>query len=655
MKFECLAVALAATAAAGCCDVGPDRVRQEAGSVSTVRASSFGYDPVDSTRFLQAALDSGAKKVVVDRQAGDWITRPLFITNSNIEVVLEDGVTIRAKRGEFYGRNDCLIDINRMAHDVILRGEGRATLRMNKSDYLDPKQKYPFAEWRMGVNICRAKNVAVRNLTILSSGGDGVYVGGGAQNVLLDNLVCKDHNRQGISVTDARGLVVRHCVFDDTYGAPPQCGIDIEPNRESNQATDIIFEDCTFNGNASHGFDMYFGAFTAKTYPVSVVYRRCVARNNRGCGISFMTGAPKSIMEKGHVRGSVRFEDCEVSGNGGEALKIINHACPGMDIGFVGCTFDARRSKSESAFLFTNAQILKDFGNVSFENCRVLLDGKKKVCDFEAEEGIGIGVGLKGVLTVERDGKTSRYDLADFAAQHVPHPEKVSAFKSMAVDMRSLKAPPPAKLKGVRTPNLRGRFFVFVQAVPAAGEYEISFKSRFLRKNAKKEACAAVQLLDRAGTDLGRFDVPEGDFTYVLKANGPNVYRLEVSKKKGATMSVATTTPGGALLADRPINLFGGKNRSFYFRVPAGARDVQVNLRPEEPASAELFDASGKKVAAMPYQTRIDRFKIVREPSSKDEIWTLRFPNICEDLTFQVGGDAVPLLSTEREGVILSK
>ena len=34
-----------------------------------VTASSFGWNPTDATRCLQAAFDSGAKKVVVDRQA----------------------------------------------------------------------------------------------------------------------------------------------------------------------------------------------------------------------------------------------------------------------------------------------------------------------------------------------------------------------------------------------------------------------------------------------------------------------------------------------------------------------------------------------------------------------------------------------------------
>ena len=65
-----------------------------------VNASSFGWNAEDSTAALQAAFDSGARKVVIDRQAGDWISRPLFITNSNIEVVLADGVRRCRRRSD---------------------------------------------------------------------------------------------------------------------------------------------------------------------------------------------------------------------------------------------------------------------------------------------------------------------------------------------------------------------------------------------------------------------------------------------------------------------------------------------------------------------------------------------------------------------------
>ena len=100
IRFAISAISLLATVSAAFASV----------SGECINASSFGWNAEDSTSALQAAFDSGAKRVVIDRQAGDWISRPLFITNSNIEVVFADGVTLKAKRGEFYGKKDCLIE-----------------------------------------------------------------------------------------------------------------------------------------------------------------------------------------------------------------------------------------------------------------------------------------------------------------------------------------------------------------------------------------------------------------------------------------------------------------------------------------------------------------------------------------------------------------
>ena len=47
-----------------------------------VRASEFGWNAEDATAALQAAIDSGAERVVVDRQEGDWIVRPIFLRKS---------------------------------------------------------------------------------------------------------------------------------------------------------------------------------------------------------------------------------------------------------------------------------------------------------------------------------------------------------------------------------------------------------------------------------------------------------------------------------------------------------------------------------------------------------------------------------------------
>ena len=621
------------------------------GADKAVNASSFGWNPEDSTAALQAAFDSGASKIVIDRQAGDWITRPLFITNSNIEVVVADGVTLKAKRGEFYGKNDCLIRITGKVRNVVLRGEGSATLAMNKADYLDQKNNYAFSEWRHAVSILSAQNVTVRDLAILSSGGDGIYVNG-PKGVTLENLVLRDHNRQGMSPISVTDMTVRRCSFNDTFGAPPQCGIDMEPNKENNCFENVVYEDCVFNGNNAHGIDLYFGHFTSRTKPVSITFRRCKAYGNRSSGVSFMTGNP-SVMEKsGQVKGFVRFEDCEFANNGAEVLKIFNHSTNGMDISFADCVFDARGSKAESAFLFNNNRYLGDFGGLTFDRCTVKIDEGKKVCIFEAQRGIGIGGKIVGMLAVERGENRETFDFNAFAGKYVPHPELVVRFKSTTVDYGTLKsASSSLPEKGKFTPYIR-RPFVYVVAVPDAGEYKIRFNSRKVRKGGKETLGAVVQMLDRAGTDLGKFDVPVGDFEYTLRARGANVYRFEVSQRNSAVIKMACDGVAGALLADNSVAFFHGHNESLYFCVPAESETVSVRVNPSEAVQAKLLDASGNVVAEMPYQTKLAIFKVKRTKTASNEIWQLKFLNIKEDMSFQVGVEAIPLISMEPNAVI---
>ena len=98
-----------------------------------VVASAFGFDATDSTAALQAAIDSGARTVVVDKQSGPWVTTPLTL-RSDLELVLEAGVEIVAKAGAFLPKGDCLMRAANV-ENLTIRGEGTgATLRLRKPE-----------------------------------------------------------------------------------------------------------------------------------------------------------------------------------------------------------------------------------------------------------------------------------------------------------------------------------------------------------------------------------------------------------------------------------------------------------------------------------------------------------------------------------------
>ena len=98
-----------------------------AGSRNEASAAWWGFNAEDATEYLQSAIDSGAKKVVVPFMGTEWIVRPIRL-RGNVELVFEPGVLVLAKKGEFRGKGDSLFAATD-AENITLRGYG-ATLRM---------------------------------------------------------------------------------------------------------------------------------------------------------------------------------------------------------------------------------------------------------------------------------------------------------------------------------------------------------------------------------------------------------------------------------------------------------------------------------------------------------------------------------------------
>ena len=608
-----------------------------------VKASSFGWDAVDATECLQKAIDSGAGKVVVDRQAGDWIVRPVFLRTSGQEVVLEDGVTVRAKKGEFKRIADNLLCVPASVTNVILRGEGKAVLVMNKKDYMN-RAEYRFSEWRHTVSVLGGKDIVIRDLTVLSSGGDGVYIRGAAENVRLDNLDCRDHYRQGISIISVAGLHVTNCRFDATSGTAPECGLDIEPNGPTDRLEDIVFEDCEFNSNASSGIQLHFLNLTPDSRPVSVTFRRCRLSGNRRSGVyAYCAGC------KGAVKGTVLFDGCEMSGNRIHAFGVARKRSDALDITVRNCLFDGRGSSYDTVE-FSNGTETADFGGVSFVNVRVIPGGPGAVA-YDGLYGTGLVPGtMKGWLDVEtKDGKKERVDMVEFSRRHPPRPEFLKAladFKTDTPDYVNLKVSNVGKEMSSPSSTgwLRGRF-TFVQALPGAGEYPVKFHLRTIGRAPVK---ATVKVNDAFGTNLGTFTLKGGTSTHVIRATTAGLRRFDICVENGR-LQVESRFPGQAIQADTRINLFGGRNLKYYFTVPADADRVRVEIRPEEPCSARILRPDGSVAAEMPVRTGRAVLGSGRAKSAAPEVWCLEFPYVQEDALFRIGLPSPPFVSLQKD------
>ena len=105
---------------------------------ASVAVSDFGWNATNATAALQAAIDSGARTVVVDAMRGDWLLEPVKL-RSNLEIVFGENVRVRAVPGAFRSKYDMMFK-GQSVSNVTLRGESGAALEMCKKDYLDAER-----------------------------------------------------------------------------------------------------------------------------------------------------------------------------------------------------------------------------------------------------------------------------------------------------------------------------------------------------------------------------------------------------------------------------------------------------------------------------------------------------------------------------------
>jgi len=140
------------------------------------------------------------------------------------------------------------------------------------------------------IKIRGSVRVTIRDMLLTKGWGDGISVGGKPQykkhliyceDVVVANVVCSSNRRNGLSITNVIGMKVYDSEFSDTHGTTPQCGIDVEPNRDidDNGYNDQVWiENCVMRGNAAYGMNVWNRAR-------NLTVTNCVIRDNKSCGI----------------------------------------------------------------------------------------------------------------------------------------------------------------------------------------------------------------------------------------------------------------------------------------------------------------------------------------------------------------------------------
>jgi hypothetical protein len=108
-------------------------------------------------------------------------------------------------------------------------------------------------QWGHGLHISRgSKHVTVIGVTSKKMWGDGFYVEG-AEDVRFCSVVADSNRRQGLSITDADGVLISKSVFKNTYGTKPMAGIDLEPWQDTQKIRNVRIVDSKFLNNKGAG------------------------------------------------------------------------------------------------------------------------------------------------------------------------------------------------------------------------------------------------------------------------------------------------------------------------------------------------------------------------------------------------------------------
>lgn len=241
-------------------------------------ASTFAV--TDLSARLSWAFGRGAERIDLDGASGKVYESGPITLGSFQSMQWSAGVSLRAVQGAFPSEATPFVLIQD-ATGAALHGAAGAVLTMRKDDYHD-------GEHRHGVSILTGHDVTVDNLQIRDLGGDGVYINGSGDqsqpstNIRLDNLLCENNSRNGLSVINVNGLTVTNSAFKNTRRLDPavaangpQAGIDFEPNFKAQQLRNIVVSDVMVSDNAN--YDVLFALGVPDTtdaipysYPVEI-------------------------------------------------------------------------------------------------------------------------------------------------------------------------------------------------------------------------------------------------------------------------------------------------------------------------------------------------------------------------------------------------
>jgi len=640
-------------------DTNPAAVAKvEAGELTEAQASWWGFDPADSTKALQAAINSGVKRLIVENMGQPWIVTPLQLV-SDQEIVFEEGTVVEAKKGQFKGTNDSLLRIS-LKENVTLTGHG-ATLRMHRWDY--DKEPYKKAEWRHVIDIRSSKNIKIVGLTLAESGGDGIYLGKaktGVTNeaVQIKDVICDGNYRQGISVITAKDLLIEKTVMKNTAGTAPAAGIDFEPNRDDEELVNCLMRDCVAEDNQGCAYAFYLPNLTGKSKPISIRLENCVARGRHSVAFAFTSS---NQGPDGPLKGVTECVDCNFIGGNGPGIAIQGKALEGSRVRFVNCRIVNPASKKPTSSpieLRSRAGNMLDMGGVDFVGCTLEDALERPVLKYQDYGGGLRLLDVTGTLTVQHKGKTTRQTFTQEWLDSLPGNKPLKRFPKL--DMSRIKLVPAADPVYAGQPPLRaysirkaGRFVLYANR----GD-DVRFSIRHLQVGRYGGEPIRVTAIAPSGKKLAVGQVPFKETAdLAFKAAETGIHRIPIKAGANKFQITACNRPVCVSGEHGPIPFISAVG-TYYFFVPQGTTEFGVKVFGEgsgEAVDAAVFDPSGQQVWDYANITTPEQYVSKPTPDQTGKAWQIRFAKpkstTMEDFCLQLEG-IPPLVSGAAEALL---
>ncbi len=619
-----------------------------------VRATQWGFDPDDSTKSIQSAIDSGARRVVIENTGKPWIVTPIRLA-SDQEIVFDKGVVLQAKRGAFRAKNDCLLSAA-SGENITLTGYG-ATLRMWKEDY---QKEYEKSEWRHALSLRSCSNVRILGLTITQSGGDGIYLGAAqagvpCRDVVIRDVVCDGNHRQGISVISAENLLIENCILKNTAGTAPQAGIDFEPNRPDERLANCVMRNCVSENNRGCGYAFWLGHLNGTSEPVSIRLENCRASGNSGP--AFMWGT-RNEGPGSFPRGTGDFTLCSFEKCDGGGIMVRGNPASGCRLRFDRCRISdcTPGNRDVSPITFTAPHgAAEDVGNAEFADCTVRDPIRRPPVAFLDWTGRRRVARISGSLSAETEGRLSRHTLDEKTlSEWIP----ILAFKDIPqVALEGLRlepALPGVPAAGGGTMRLRGasEFIIFAEKDRPA-----SFSVQIIPVG-QPRAPAAVRVYSPSGREITALKATPGRMTpceFTTAETG--ACRIGMDPGNAAVVVESSACRLVACGEKAPLHFFGSTG-TFHFWTPAGTVEFGVRLwggGVGEAVRASLIDPEGRKVEEKDNIVKPHLFVAKPAGVARGEAWGLRIEKpsqgVLEDYFVDILG--VPPLLAGTPGALL--